>query len=212
MHFSRLIFAALLLPAGSSAQVGSIGIKVGPNSSWQAGWCCDEPNPFDARQGVAAGLTGTFRLSSVLGLQAEALYVQKGIRGTSGFVMRQEYLELPLLVRATGLHGRAMSPVLLLGVAPALELSCGGRTSPPTIALAGVGAPPLVPLNCAEMRKYRGDLGLVGAVGADLHLGRAIWTAEVRYTRGLSNLTRGWEYVPRTTNRSLALLLGVRRE
>ena len=212
MRFSRLILAVVLLPAIVSAQTIALGIKAGPNSSGQAGWCCGNPKPFDDLHGVAAGLTATVGLSTVLGFQVEALYAQKGIQGTAGFFMRQEYLELPLLVRATGLNGRALSPVLLLGVAPALELSCTGRTTLPTIALAGVGAPPLVPLNCADMRTYRGDVGLIGAVGADLHLGRATWSAELRYSHGLSNLTRGWEYIPRTTNRSLALLLGVRRK
>ena len=212
MRVSRVLVAAVLLPASVSAQAIALGIKAGPNSSRQAGWCCGDPNPFDARQGVAAGLTATVGVSPVLGLQVEALYAQKGIRGTAGFFMRQEYLELPVLVRATGVSGRAVSPVLLLGVAPAVELSCTGRTTQPTVAIAGIGAPPLVPLNCAEMRTYRGDVGLIGAVGADLDLGRAMWSAELRYSHGLSNLTRGWEYIPRTTNRSLALLLGVRRK
>ena len=155
MRLSRLILATVLLPTCVSAQAIALGIKAGPNSSRQAGWCCGDPNPFDARQGMAAGLTATVGLSPVLGLQVEALFAQKGIQGTAGFFMRQEYLELPVLVRATGLNGRAVSPVLLLGVAPALELSCTGRTTPPTIALAGVGTPPLVPLNCAEMRTHR---------------------------------------------------------
>jgi len=205
MYRLQFFIVGLMLSASLNAQTLSIGVKAGPTSSWQTGWCCEE---YSSRPGLTGGLTGSLAISRVFGLQAEILFAEKGIRGPAGFVMRQDYLEVPLLVRATRPRGALASPVLLVGVAPALELSCSGVTT--QLTLASSESTPHVPLECDSWRTFRGELGLVLAVGLDVPTGRAVWTSELRFTRGLSDLTRGWDYIPQTKNRALVLMFGVR--
>jgi hypothetical protein len=120
--------------------------------------------------------------------------------------MRLNYLEIPLLVRLAASARHPIRPVVLLGAAPAFELSCSGRTRPPSIP---ENPAPVGPLNCADYRTTRSDLGLVGALGAEWRLASITWTVEARYTHGIGDLTAEWNYVS-TSNRSLALLVGIR--
>ena len=179
---------------------------VATNRARQHGWCCGEPNPFDPRVGFTAGAAASVRLWGPVGLQSEALYSQKGIRGADSFAMRLDYVETPILLRVTGRGSRPVRGVALMGVAPAFEVSCTGRRRPFSIPEV---VPPVGPLDCNNYRDRRWDFGLVGALGADVRLGSRTWTAEVRYTHGVSDLTAEWDFV-RTTNRSLAVLVGFR--
>lgn len=205
MHRLQLLLAGLVLSTGLGAQTLSLGVKLGPTWSWQTESCCGE---YEPRTGVSGGLTGSLALSRVFGVQAEVLFAEKGVRGPAGFWMRQGYLEMPILVRATWPTGRLVSPVLLVGVAPAAELSCSGQTT--TFILFSGGSPPLVPLDCDSMRSFRGDLGLVASIGADLAVGRAVWTSELRFTHGTSNLNQAWTSIPEANNRAVVLMVGVR--
>jgi len=189
-----------------AGQSVTFGVKAGPNSSRQVGWCCGESNPFDSRTGLTGGVTASVHIRGPLAFQTELLYAGKGVRGIDVFQMRLHYLEIPLLLRLAPSARHSIRPVVLLGAAPAFELSCTGRTRPPSIPESPA---PVVPLNCSAYRTTASDVGLVGAFGAELRLASLTWTAEARYTHGIGDLTAEWNYV-RTTNRSLALLFGIR--
>ena len=207
MRPKMLVLALSLLAPTVSAQSISVGFKAGSNWAHQVGWCCGEENPYDARQGVTLGGTATLQLLGPLGVQAEVLYAGKGVQGGKEFRMRLNYLEFPVLVRFQPLAHLPVLPVLLLGMAPALELSCTGITRPPSIPESPAA---LQPLDCASYRTSKSDLSLVAAAGMDVNIGRVSFTAELRQTHGIRNLTADWPFALRTTNRATAVMLGAR--
>lgn len=205
MRIPAVVLSLLFTSQALFAQELSVGVKVGPNAARQVGWCCGESNPFDSRLGLTGGATGTIGLVGPIGLQVELLYAGKGMRGSPAFQLRLNYLEAPVLMRVMPARRQAVRPVILLGVAPAFELSCTARALPPEPASAG----PTEPVDCGDYRATKVDLGLVGGIGADVRVRGVVWTAEARYTYGIRDLTPQWDFV-RTTNRSLAFLLGIR--
>lgn len=199
--------AALVAPLALGAQELSFELKSGANRASHHDFCCGDPNPFGTRLGLLAGAAASVHVWGPVSLQTEALYSQKGVSGPGVFEMNMDYLETPILLRIADRSERAVRPVALVGVAPAFEMSCSGRTQPFYLA---DGPPPPEPLDCNERRSRQTDLGLVAALGTEVRISqRTAWTAELRYTHGVNDLVPQSTFV-RTTNRSLTVLFGLR--
>lgn len=90
--------------------------------------------------GFQIGGVAAYRLNSILSLQAELLYVQKGwIETPAGGARRFAYVELPLFLTATARWSTA--PQLVVGVSVSRELGCSVTGVP------GVGS-----LSCDDPR------------------------------------------------------------
>lgn len=86
---------------------------------------------FDARTGVAAGMSLTKPLDGALSLEVDGLYVQQGFRVPSGGETAQlsiDYLQFPVLLRY-GLGSSSTFPFVTGGPALAFKASCTGAVS-----------------------------------------------------------------------------------
>lgn len=204
----RTLTTLLLLPATiASAQSMTLGAKFGANIARQGGDFGVYADPFNSRLGVVGGLTLALGFGDIVALQTEALYTEKGITGPDVFAMRMSYLETPLLVRLAVPTHSAVRPIILAGVAPAIETSCGGQTRPGGIPERP--RPPPGPLDCNTMRTDLDDFGIIVAGGMQIAFGRMSLTAEARYTHGTTDLTSLFRDVL-VHNRVLSLLVGTR--
>ena len=194
--------ALVAWPSAGHAQRLTLGVQAGATRSTLRP---DDPS-FGWRTGRLAGLTAAYELTSWLGADAEALYVEKGAAGPDVFDMRISYFELPLLLRLTSPRSAwGIAPLVQAGIAPARELACSGRTRPHYIP--ELPPPPPVPLECGTQRTERDDLGVVLGAGVHWRAGRRVeLQATVRSTRGRRDIARGWDFVT-TKNRSTAFLL-----
>lgn len=200
---------ALLLLASTplSAQGPTLGVKFGASEARQqfsgsGGYESRTP----ARTAPTVSLTAAMPVRGPVGIQLEASYAPKGHSYPNGSTLNSDYLEIPLLLRVSAARARAVMPVVLLGVAPAFELSCGGEVLPATV---GRRNPSLQPRDCNFDRQTRYDFGYIGALGMDVPMRRGVFTAEVRYAHGAQNLVPRFQFV-RVFNRSVSLLFGVR--
>lgn len=199
----RLVLLLTMLPGLSpmSAQQVAIGFRAGHSISSLV-------NPSLGKQGTredfVGGLSGTLILTPWLAVQAEVLRTVRGMRGLDSFDLRMEYLEAPLLVRLTpARHGR-LSALVVFGVAPAGELSCGGHARD---LGAGLGASPARPIDCLGYRTSKGDFGLVAGTAMQVQAGRLAGTAEFRYTHGVRNLSAAYP-AGGSYSRTLGFLIG----
>ena len=98
MRLSLLLFA-LALPLASSAQT-TIGVRAGINTSF---WSGDDTDLSEARLGFTGGLVGRYAVTPTIGVQAEALYSQKGVRevvaDNTVSTYKLDAIDIPVLVR-----------------------------------------------------------------------------------------------------------------
>lgn len=194
-----------LRPVVAPAQGISVGVQAGGSRSTLR--VADLPS--GARDGGVAGLAVALEFRPWLAGDVEALFVEKGTAGPGEFDLRARYLEVPLLVRVTSPRAAwGFAPFAQAGVAPALELACGGRTYPVTIqSPLALSAPGTVPLDCAGYRTDRLDAGVVLGAGIARRVGPVQLRASLRTTRGVRDIGSGFEFTT-VRNRSTALLVG----
>ena len=202
-----LILTGLGLPGRAAAQSITMGPKVGVGLATFGGGA-QWPGPFRARASVSIGAATELPVSRVFAFQLEALLALRGAEG-QGVRMNLLYLETPLLVRAT-LPGstQRLRPTLLVGLAPAWEVSCNAEqqvvilTAPASSEWGGAG--------CETWRTERHDVGVVLGGGFEGPVGRVRITAEFRLTMGTVNLGDGVSSQPAWVirNRLWSLMLG----
>ena len=190
MHRTRwtVVLATLAgtIPMVASAQ--SIGLKAGASFATLSNKLPD----WKSRTGFAAGIA--FDLGSgLIGLQPEALYVQKGVAfdGTpsgSSDAPRLGYIDVPVLLKIT-LRTPAIQPMFYAGPSVNFRLSCSFN-----------GA------DCKDATKST-DYGAV--LGAGVRLGgNHGFTLEGRYTWGLKDVNDPGAGVKNET-RTFLVLAGV---
>lgn len=208
-----LAFGSLTAPCGTplagpgelEGQRLHLGAKAGVNAARQIDTSDDWEIASDRRAGVVGGLEAGLDLIGPLRIQVEALYTEKGSEHPDGSRTRLAYLEFPFLLRyAPDLLGSEARPYLAAGGAMGREVSCSGRVRPAD------GSPGLEPVECDRERTFRGDGGLIVAIGGSRPVGGWTATAELRYTRGLRDLV-GAHAVRSRTNRVLSLVIGLGR-
>ena len=168
MRFSLLLFA-LALPVAANAQT-TIGVRAGVNAST---WSGDDADLTEGRLGFTGGLVGRYAVTPTIGLQAEALYSQKGARevvnDNTVSTYKLDAIDIPVLVR--------------LGV-PVSPFADAGAFVGPTFS---------IPVNAArdfaDDRESISDLDAKTnygiTVGVDFYSGP--FGVDVRYTTGLSD-------------------------
>lgn len=174
----------LVIAASAQAQTWHVGGHLGRTSAKQH--MGDPTYTYEVVHGLSAGVLGRIELTPWLAVQAEAVYVQKGARQSGVYLMRLDYLEAPLTVRlASPVALLGARPFVYSGVAPSVELRCGGYTTPPTIQFSSYWVPPrTMPLDCASQRQRYTDRGEMLGGGLSLERGRAQFTLDLRRTRG----------------------------
>ena len=211
--FSLALAAALALAFrnASAADIMTIGLKGGLSLSTLHGRL-----PTDAfiqngtRRGATGGVFLTIDLGRTISLQPEALFVAKGtslgnegvtdasgkLVGTAEDIEAIDYLEIPILLRASLLPGGLASPYLLVGPAVGVRLS-------QKLMLTGdvSGARPI------EIAKPT-DLGLALGVGLEVGRGRIRGSVETRYTLGLTTATEN-TYSDSARNGNLLVTAGL---
>jgi hypothetical protein len=189
----RVVWASVLvclaLPAAAGAQGLQFGVKAGVSlSTMDFG---GEDVALERRTGLLAGGFVTMPIARRLGLQAEAVYVTKGValEGPFASEVDLDYLELPVLARA-----RLAGPLFAVaGPAFAYRLRARGRTT-------FLGETDEADLS-DEFEPW--DVGLAAGLGLTI---RRRFEVEVRYTYGLRNIDiRRGDDGPSVTNRAVAL-------
>jgi len=203
---SALPIALVLLATPVSGQGLYVGLAGGLNrATYRMGSAGDQFS--EHRLGLVGGIVLGWDLSQVWALELEALYTEKGFTGGSGSQMHLDYVEIPILIRATLplVLGR-VRPVLHAGVAPAREVRCRGWL---TGSYSSYGLPPPAvrqSLNCSLNRTRLWDVGAVGGAGFAVGLGDLTLTVESRYSAGLADLYPISDYTW-VKNRALSILL-----
>ena len=144
----------------------------------------DAADNLNRRQGVLAGLSVVYSLTSMVQLEIDALYARKGFRSTgatSTFDFSSAYLEIPLLLRLEFAPNRRLRPFIVAGPAFGAQIDCGGTTTSSSGTLD---------LNCAELEARSGivvkktDVSAVLGGGIGLPIGAVHLTLATRYTMG----------------------------
>jgi hypothetical protein len=144
--------------------------------------------------GLQVGGVAAYQASSILSLQAELWYVQKGWTETrAGGGRRLAYLELPLLMMVTAPWKTA--PHLLAGASVSLELTC-------SVTGVDVGS-----VSCddtrVDWRRAKSQLGTWFGLGLGRRLGRGKLDFQLLGNLGLTNMNR--ETLPRGYTRLISV-------
>jgi len=210
-RMTRAVLAlALLLPAVPAAAQMTFGVKGGLVSSTLklSGAQASTAQPFMKRRSSYAGGAFLALGSGLLGLQIEAMYVQKGVKlddkpDNATGVFRSAYLELPALLRLSVSAGKAR-PYLYAGGAAAIELKCEGEVTFQGTTTNG---------SCADAESQSGtqrrklDLTGLGGAGVQVPVGGVSLLIEARYARGLRALNKSGDTDAK--NEALSFLGGV---
>lgn len=200
MRTSACLVLACISVAASrgSAQELRATLKAGVASSYVVR---SEYSVVHPRYGVAVGGGLRLQLTSSLGFQAEAQYVEKGEP-----YLHLGYWEFPILLRAEiPFHVGGFSPALAGGIAPARLARCTLWSFPIGLVAAGATAGP-VKAPCSLDVTDSDDFGLVAAIEFARPLPRGRLGLEVRYTHGTSDIASGYACCV-LRNRSVAVAL-----
>ena len=167
----------------SPASSGGIdyGLKLGLNLASFTG---NDISNHDKKAGVAAGLYFEKGLSSSLSFQIEALYSQKGDKGSFflndslvNSTNKIEYLEVPLLWKLRPREHYDVNLFFNAGLVPAWKISSRHIEESFDTLKSG---------EIVNLRNF--DLGLLLAWGFDIKIGSNKSSLEFRITRSLENI------------------------
>ncbi len=194
------IFVVLGVPgAAASGQEVRVGLKIGLAASHQTE---DREGLREAVTGLTAGPFASLELSDLLTVQVEALAIQKGWEQSSDMHLHISYLESPLLLVVRPLR-TSIRPVVIGGVAPALELSCDFAFPAPPSSDSEVWT-----AECSHQRSERADFGLVLGAGLEWRAGALAMVLEGRYAHGVLDIA-GDDVFRVVKNRTKYLFLSV---
>ena len=196
-RLSAAIFTVLLAVGAGRlcAQDVSIGGRLGLVGG--AVWFEDKEanDVMSPMPGLQIGGVAAYRPQSVVSLQAELWYVQKGWTETrAGGGRRLTYLELPLLLTVTAPWKTA--PQLIAGASASLELAC-----------SVTGVPEVGSVSCddpwVEWHRRKAQVATWLGIGVRRQLGRGHLAVQVLGNLNLTNLNR--ERLPRGFTRLVSL-------
>ena len=199
----KLILALLILVVGTSfvfAGAFGAGVSAGGNLAFVG---TDPSGDGTPRYGFTGGLYGDYAFYAVedvmdLSAQLGVYYSQKGYRSevsayATDLTVNIDYIEVPVLVKASIPLGIPVDPYLLVGGSVGMIVVKSAETDPA-----------VAPLNdSVESDTKDLDYGLVFGAGVDLDMGVSI---DARFNLGLANITESsnYEYMK---NRSVSLMV-----
>lgn len=211
MRKSKWVIAACLVAVIATnrpalGQALSLGVKAGATFATISGDNIEDL--AGNRTGLSVGGFANFPISSVISLQPEVLFVQKGSEvqeDGADAELSLSYLEVPLLARFSFPTTAPIHPYFFAGPTVSFKVGCsvGGSTD-------GVS----FDVDCDQdslqafsVETETLDFGLIGGVGAGFGLGAGEALVDVRYNFGLSGVFDGPDVVE-VKNRVLTLMLG----
>ena len=192
-----------LSPAATKLQPGfSFGLKVGLNIADFSG--ADVDQAWQTKVGFAAGGFLTYRLSNIFAIQLEILFSQKGAKISSlvqGIMLNEwlnlNYIEIPLLFKFYPPLDSAIRPMFFAGPYVALKSGFNDKWE-----LGDQDENDDVP----TFREK--ETGFAAGGGLDFPVGKGVrMSAEIRYSRGLSTLSKDVE--EKGYNSVFAVLVGI---
>lgn len=198
---SLAIAALLLATAGAAqAQAPTFGVIGGITSSKVTVDGEGISLTLDSRTGFAGGVTARFPLSSMLGLEVDAMYAQKGFKisdGGDSAELKLGYIEVPVLL-AYEIGTASARPFLLAGGTASIKAGCDvGATS------GGVSASSSCE-DVVESEQKSLDLGLTFGGGVAFNR----FSVQARYTVGMTEIFDDEDETVTSKNRALFLLAG----
>lgn len=168
-----VLFTMCFLSSANAQDAVKTGAKGGLN------FATISDGDFDTRTGFVVGGFAKFNIpDSPLSIQPEALYSQQGGE-RNGNQVRLDYLQVPVLFKFALTQGGTVEPNVFGGPYAGLRLIAeqdGG-----TGGLFGSGTN-------IENQTQQVDYGLAFGTGLDIEVGNSIFTMDVRYNLGLSDV------------------------
>lgn len=219
---ARSMVAALIV-AAAATPVFALGLSAG----FKAGLCIADlsgeivglANDFTSRNGFSGGVFLDMRLSNMISVQAEAIYMQRGawvkdmpfiidfgteiIQGTADTELRLWYFDFPVLAKFTFRRDSFLSPFVYTG--PVLSYSQRSIVEI-TINIPGFGTWGERDDVSDQIKDW--DFGAVFGGGLNLNFGSFLVFFEGRYSLGLKNLN-DTEDESDIKNRAIAVLAGL---
>ena len=201
----RLIPIVLALIVGSSGMAAAqdapvaVGVKAGVNFANLNFDADDASVNFDQRKGFVGGLFVVWPANSLVALQSEVLYSQKGAQIEEGGMtakLKLDYVDIPVLARVSSPASGGASFHVFAGPSFAVRVSAKTEAN-----FEGEEESEDV-----DDDVERFDLGLVA--GAGLEFGRFV--IDGRYTWGLSNINKDDEDDVKIKTRVFAVMAGIR--
>lgn len=157
-----------------------------------------------AKREFVGGFVVRGALTPWLSLQGELFFMEKGDRRIEVW-----YLDAPVLMRlSTPGSLLGVEPIVTAGVVPGVEVSCEGGLEELPTTLGHAGRRRFRPILCDNERTDRSDWALLFGVGISRPVEEMPFTLEVRYLKGMTDVTSGFPEKVRY-NRSLSVLFGV---
>ena len=175
--------------ADLKAQALIVGIEAGVSVTQLA----TPAQNWGSRTGPLLGASASVSFTPWLAVQAGLRLHQKGAAVPGAFEMQIVYLEFPLLMRVgVGSRDWPVRPLVMVGVAPATELSCVAQEPAVSVSPAPQSSPPpMASIDCTNYRTDHWDLGVVAGGGVEFRLGRLRAAVVGQYTRGTHNIASG---------------------
>lgn len=192
---------ALLIAAPLQAQT-TIGVKGGVNVANISTNISDLPDVIDSKTGFVGGGFVTFGLGSLLAIQPELLYSQKGFQAEElgqTATLGTNYIEIPVLLKAQ-FKLAMLRPAIYAGPVVSFETGCN-------LDVLGVS------FDCDDdegfVDRKTTDWGAVFGANLDFFLGPVTLLVDARYQLGLANLADAPDVDEEVKNRVWQIMAGV---
>lgn len=204
-----LLILLVMLPLSAQAQA-QYGLLAGwSRTDWDLDSSFISGDPLESKNGFQAGLFLEGRISGLLGMRTELLYVRKGAKrraqavdengesqGEVDIFFNADYVQIPLLFTLDfSAQPVAVRPRIFFG--PYLA----GKVSS-KVKVKGNPSNPYLSAGETDLAMEGTDLGLVFGFGVDFKSGSHPLLAQVRYDLGLTDVYNGMK------NQGLTIMAG----
>ncbi len=204
MKTSSMVFiSALLCASTTSGSLVAQGIYIGGkggfgSSSYSVKEEGQEVEGLSARSGVMAGILGGFQTGSVFAAEVQFMFARKGFESdnTDGEGFRVDYVQIPLLARATFSEENVVNPRVFVGPIIGFETTCDYQAA---------GA--LEPISCPfETNSTEAGILLGGGISVSDPIQ---FTVDVTFDFGLTNVRGDTAGETSFKSRRLSFLFGI---
>lgn len=185
---SRVLVTVLASLGLSSLSLGAQTVLSVEGGASIAKWGGRAAGGTSSRTGLAAGVSLTFPVSELLGVQVGAAYVQKGadfsVSGMNAEVAI-DYLQVPVLLYVRMPSSGRVSAHVLVGPAVGFQTKCNGKVS-------GSGVTQTFSCGSPGPGSRTVDLGAMGGLGIGIDVAPKLRiVVEALYNLGLTSISKG---------------------